>query len=78
MSTSELNKIKLDLIAWINRLFDENVIEFLDGLKQPESNQDWWGELTTRQEQIIHEGVTDAENDNLISSSEFWKSLKDG
>ena len=51
---------------------------FLDGLKQPESNQDWWGELTTRQEQIIHEGVTDAENDNLISSSEFWKSLKDG
>jgi hypothetical protein len=30
MSTAELNKTKLDLIAWINRLSDENVIAFLD------------------------------------------------
>ncbi|HAC16889.1 MAG TPA: hypothetical protein DCE78_13230 [Bacteroidetes bacterium] len=78
MSTAELNKIKLDLIAWINHLSDENVIEFLDGLKQSESNHDWWDQLTTRQQQIIHEGITDAENDNIISSEEFWKSLKDG
>jgi hypothetical protein len=30
MSTAELNKTKLDLIDWINRLSDENVIAFLD------------------------------------------------
>jgi hypothetical protein len=34
MSIAELNKKKLDLIAWINRLSDENIIEFLDGLKE--------------------------------------------
>lgn len=78
MSTTELNRIKLDLIAWINHLSDENVIEFLDGLKQSESNQDWWGELRIRQQQIIQEGINDAENDNIISSAEFWKSFKDG
>lgn len=39
MSTAELNKKKLDLIAWINRLSDENVIEFLEGLKKSESNE---------------------------------------
>ncbi len=37
MPTAELNKMKRYLIALINRLSDENVIEFLDGLKKSKS-----------------------------------------
>ena len=37
MSTAELNKTKLYLISLINRLSNENVIEFIDGLKKSKS-----------------------------------------
>lgn len=49
MSTAELNKKKLELIAWINRLSDENTIEFLEGLKMSKSKVDWWDGLSTNQ-----------------------------
>ncbi len=44
MRISELNKKKLDLIAWINQLSDKNTIEFLDYLKRATSKDDWWDE----------------------------------
>ncbi len=76
MSTAELNKKKLDLIAWINRLSDENTIEFLDALKRSNSKGDWWDELTENQQKIIQNGLDDIEEGNLLSSSQFWSRLK--
>jgi hypothetical protein len=76
MSTAELNRKKLDLIAWINRLSDENTIEFLYGLKKSKSKNDWWDELSENQKEILQNGIDDIENSNVISSTEFWKELK--
>lgn len=78
MSTAELNKTKLDLIAWINRLSDENVIEFLDGLKKSKSKEDWWDELSENQQKMLQNGIDDIETGNVISSIQFWKELKNG
>lgn len=78
MSTAELNKTKLDLIAWINKLSDENIIEFLDGLKSSSSNDDWWDELSISQKQLLKNGLEDIDMGNVISSSQFWKTLKNG
>ena len=78
MSTAELNKKKLDLIAWINRLSDENIIEFLDGLKSSKAKEDWWDELSISQQKMIRNGMDDIENGNVISSSQFWNKLKNG
>jgi len=78
MSTAELNKKKLDLIAWINRLSDENIIEFLDGLKKSKSKNDWWEELSENQQKMLQNGLDDIENGNVISSTQFWKELKNG
>jgi hypothetical protein len=78
MSTAELNKKKLDLIAWINRLSDENIIEFLDGLKKSKSKNDWWEELSVNQQKMLQNGLDDIENGNVISSTQFWKELKNG
>jgi hypothetical protein len=69
MSTAELNQTKLDLIAWINRLSDENMIEFLDGLKKSKSKDDWWDDLSENQQKMLRNG---------ISSSQFWEELKNG
>ena len=78
MSTAELNQTKLDLIAWINRLSDENMIEFLDGLKKSKSKDDWWDDLSENQQKILRNGMDDIESGNVISSSQFWEELKNG
>lgn len=78
MSTAELNKMKLDLIAWINKLSDENLIEFLDGLKRSKSNSDWWDSLSESQKKMVQNGLDDIENGDIISSNQFWKDLKNG
>lgn len=78
MSTAELNKKKLDLIAWIHRLTDEDVIEFLDGLKASETRADWWDDLSVTQQQMIKSGMKDIDSGNVLSSSQFWNALKNG
>ncbi len=78
MSTAELNKMKLDLIAWINKLSDENLIEFLDGLKRSKSNSDWWDSLSESQKKMVQNGLDDIEKGDIISSNQFWKELKNG
>jgi hypothetical protein len=78
MSTAELNQTKLDLIAWINRLSDENMIEFLDGLKKSKSKDDWWDDLSENQQKMLRNGMDDIESGNVISSSQFWEELKNG
>lgn len=78
MSTAELNQTKLDLIAWINMLSDENMIEFLDGLKKSKSTGDWWDSLSENQQKMLRNGIDDIENGNVISPSQFWKELKNG
>jgi hypothetical protein len=78
MSTAELNKKKLDLIAWINKLSDENIIEFLDGLKRSKSKDDWWDELSEKQQKMIQSGIDDIETGTVISSTQFWNEMKNG
>lgn len=77
MSTAELNQIKLNLIAWINRISDADLISFLDGIRSSRSKGDWWDELSEKQKKIILAGLKDAEDGNVISSTQFWKKLKD-
>lgn len=76
MSSAELNQKKLELIAWINRLSDENIIEFLDGLKRSKSKDDWWDGLSENQQKMLQNGIDDIENGNVISSNQFWEVLK--
>jgi hypothetical protein len=78
MSTAELNQKKLELIAWINRLSDVHMIEFLDGLKSSKAGDDWWDELSGNQQEQIKQGLDDIKSKNVISSSEFWTKLKNG
>jgi hypothetical protein len=76
MSTAELNEIKLNLIAWINQISDDDLISFLDGIRNSRSKGDWWDELSEEKKKIILAGLKDAEDGKVISSSQFWKKLK--
>ncbi len=75
MSTAELNGIKLDLIDWINKLSDADLIQFLDGLRISRAQNDWWDELSIAQKKQILAGLKDADEGRLIDSKNFWKNL---
>ncbi|WPU93860.1 hypothetical protein SNE25_31585 [Mucilaginibacter sabulilitoris] len=77
MSIAEIKKTKSNLIAWIEQLSDSNMLMVLDGLRNAKSDKDWWSDLSEKQKQHINEGIDDAENGRVISSSEFWTKLKD-
>ena len=76
MQISELNKKKLDLIDWINQLSDKNTIQFLDNQKSATSKDDWWDELSDNEQKKLQNGMNDIENGHVISSTQFWKELK--
>jgi hypothetical protein len=76
MSTAELNKKKLDLIDWINKLSDEHIIEFLYGLKSSKSRGDWWDELSAEQQEILQNGMDNIAEGKVISPNQFWNELK--
>jgi hypothetical protein len=78
MSTAELNKKKLDLIAWINKLSDENTIELLSNLKESKLKTDWWNELPQSQKELIEIGLNDLAENKLMNAKEFWNELKNG
>ena len=75
MSTAELNGIKLDLIDWINKLSDADLIQFLDGLRISRAQNDWWEELSTSQKKQILAGLKDADEGKLMDSGKFWNNL---
>ena len=77
MSTAELNGIKLDLIDWINKLSDTDLIQFLDGLRIIRAQKDWWEELPIAQKKQILAGLKDAEEGKVMDSKQFWNNLKD-
>ena len=77
MSTAELNKKKLDLIAWINKLSDVSVIEFLEGVKKSKTKKDWFEELTDSQKELIQSGINDFEDNRTITSTDFWNRIKE-
>ena len=76
MSTTDLNKKKLDLIAWINQLSDKHTIEFLDNLKSATSKDELWDELSDNEQIKLQNGMNDIKKGNVISSAQFWKELK--
>lgn len=76
MSTAELNGIKLDLIDWINKLSDDDLILFLDGLRISRAQNDWWEELPIDQKKQVLAGLKDAEEGKLMDSEKFFDRLK--
>ena len=78
MSTTEIKKAKNDLIEWINRLEDVNLLAFLEGMRQSKTEGDWWDSLSAKQITEIEKGLEDIEKGKVISSDDFWKRMRNG
>ncbi len=63
-----LEAIKLELIAWLSKLEDQDTIEYLKVVKDTQETQrDWWIDLTEYQKQGIERGIKDIKEGRTIS-----------
>lgn len=64
----KLEAIKLDLIAWLSKLEDQDTIEYLQVVKESqEAGTDWWDELTEVQKEGFEKGLNDIKEGRVIS-----------
>lgn len=69
-----LEAIKLELIAWLSKLEDQDTIEYLKVVKDTrEIHGDWWNDLTEDQRQGIERGMKDIKEGRTISHDEVKK-----
>lgn len=70
----ELEAIKVELIAWLSELEDQNTIEYLKEVKELcETKNDWWEDLTQVQKNGIEKGLKDAKEGRITSHEEVKK-----
>jgi len=80
VSTAELKNTKEELVAWIESLKDDSLLGLLNYIKLSNEgqNSDWWEELNQTDKDNISLGIKDFEEENTMSSNEFWKGLTNG
>lgn len=75
MSAAELKLIKHNLVNWIGKISDEELISFLNGIRIARSKEDLWAELSDTQKKQVLAGLKDADNGKVVSSQSFWHKL---
>ena len=78
MASSNLHKIKTDIIGWIESTDKENLIDFINSIRLADlQNIDWMSEISKQEKLSIYRGLQDVENNLVMESSTFWEKLKD-
>lgn len=78
MATTDLKGTKLNLINWINKLKDPDLILFLEGLRISMDQTDGWKELSDSEKKQILAGLKDADEGKMMDSPTFWNHLQNG
>ncbi len=66
--------IKLELIEWLAKLNDVDVLHFLKLIKDTNSEtSDWWNDLPEIQRNGISRGLQDIDQGNVISHDDVKK-----
>jgi hypothetical protein len=66
---------KLELIQWIVGVNDLNIINEFIALKKSKES-DWWDELSAEEQAEIHEGLSQADNGNVIPHEKVMEKYK--
>ncbi len=62
--------LKLELIEWLVRLEDDEVIRYLKTVKDNEQDHDWWNTLTDEQKEGIERGLRDIDEGRTVPHEE--------
>jgi len=62
--------IKLELIEWLTKLENNDTIEYLKIIKDTDSSDDWWDELSEEQRNGIERGLKDIDDGRVVPHEE--------
>ena len=66
--------IKLELIEWLAKLNDIDILNYLKVVKDSRSeNKDWWNDLTEEQKLGIQRGLLDIDEGRVVSHKDVRK-----
>lgn len=79
MSTAKFNSAREELIRWIGSITDVGLLNLLNSIRMSTigPDEDWWDSLTEEERQNIESGIKDLNEGKTMSSSDFWKQMKD-
>ena len=70
----EQEAIKLELIEWLTKLNDIDILKYLKIIKEARTdNEDWWDDLTEQQKLGIQRGLKDVDEGRIVSHSNVKK-----
>lgn len=67
------DRVKEDLVEWISKPKNEDLLESLKLMKEAEGSADWYDDLTEKEKESIKKGLQDHEEGRVLNSKEFWK-----
>jgi len=71
------DSVKLELIEWICKLEDEEIIYYLKAVKDSNVPQvDWWDELNDEQKSDIEQGLKDVDEGRVIPHEEVKRKYR--
>ena len=80
MGAAELNNTRKELVGWIKSLTDDSILGLLNSVKLSSEGKtaDWWEELTESDRVNILSGIREYQQDDTMSSQDFWNGLTNG
>ncbi|MBP9151621.1 MAG: hypothetical protein KBF73_05000 [Flavobacteriales bacterium] len=69
----KIEAAKLELIEWLKKLDNEQMLEALLFYKKNHESKDWAEDLTPAQKKAVEQGLADEKAGRMTPSSEVWK-----
>lgn len=66
------NKVNQDIVEWISKPENEDLLETLRLMKEDSVSDDWLNELTESEKKSLKKGIKDHKKGDTLSSEEFW------
>ena len=65
--------LKIELLEWLNSIEDMRILSTLMQFKKATIVEDWAEKLTDDQLESLKRGISEMNNEKVISSKDFWK-----
>jgi len=70
---NEENKVNEEIIEWISKPENKDILEILKLIKESSDSGDWYERLTEEEEKSVRQGIDDHKKGKTLTSSEFWE-----
>jgi hypothetical protein len=70
---NEENKVREEIVEWISKPEDKDLLEILKQIKESSESGDWYKKLTNEEKESVQQGIEDHKKGRTLTSREFWE-----